>query len=360
MAFLACFVREQEGSDPFQHGHAEMMCDRWEHKAGLHSTGCGSHAGGPCGLSRPPSRDKAPVPQPRSRSGKGRAASPSPATDSRRFSRGRATDAGLHHVHVLLQKPGRADGAGSAAPRGAFLPASGPAAASPGQGSLGTRAGPWPAALHTLMSKLRLFVLLKHKLPEKCSLPGAKPPSARSSPGPAELGQHRPPERSVPRPGAPGARRPLTRLSARRRCPLRRSLRRRLRRRLPAQEAAPQPHHLHLAAGRSPLLCAPGPRTRCPPLARPALAPCLPRACSLPAPSLLPHAPCHASPSCLPLCLGGPVFLIHAWQTPPWGSWIPQGPSQISVLLPAISSRPWKPFLLKPTTPMCSLGKSWL
>ncbi|XP_072787183.1 dorsal root ganglia homeobox protein [Taeniopygia guttata] len=74
-------------------------------------------------------------------------------------------------------------------------------------------AGPWPAALHTPMSKLRLFVLLKHKLLEKCSLPGAKSPGARSSPGPAGQGQHRPPERSVPRPGAPGARRPLTRLS---------------------------------------------------------------------------------------------------------------------------------------------------
>lgn len=57
--------------------------------------------------------------------------------------------------------------------------------------------------------------------------------------------------------GAAAAPQPLTPLSARRRGPLRRSLGRRLRRRVPAEEAAPQPHHLHPAAGTSPLLSAP-------------------------------------------------------------------------------------------------------
>lgn len=83
-------------------------------------------------------------------------------------------------------------------------------------------------------------------------------------------------------------------------------------------------------------------------------APCLPA--PLPACSL--HAPCHASP-----ILPAPVA--------PFSSSMPgrhprgvarslADPSHISSLLPSISSRPWKPFLLKPTTRMCSLGKSWL
>ena len=112
--------------------------------------------------------------------------------------------------------------------------------------------------------------------------------------------------------------RPATppRLSARRRCPFRSTLRRRLRRRVPAQEAASQPHYLHPAAGRSATPYPPQPR--------------FPRFCA-------------ESPP--PRRAGYPLASSAALDT--------------SALLPSTSSKHWKRFLLKPTTPMCSLGKNW-
>lgn len=143
-----------------------------------------------------------------------------------------------------------------------------------------------------------------------------------------------PPPLSAPQP----PRLPLTRLSARRRGPLRSSLRRRLRRRVPAEEAAPQPHHLHPAAGRSlPPELPPGLPPSCPLSSHPAS--------PLPGP---PHKPWVCRP-----------------QAPRYGCPQPAAPParlpcpDIFAFLPSTSSKPWKQFLLKPTTPMCSLGKSW-
>lgn len=220
--------------------------------------------------------------------------------------------------------------------------------AGPSAGSLGRRARPLRAAIHTPMSKLRP----KNTLSRDGVSSGRQKPSvpAAAAPGPAEMGQRCPPQRLRAPALCPQGTAALTRLSARRRSPLRRSLHRRLRRRVPAKEAAPQPHHLHPAAGRSPLLPAPGLCTH-----GPLLAGIMPAPCQLPA--CFPHAPCPACPI-LPAPLPRwPCYPHPCLADTPVRR---RDPSRISALLPSISSRPWKPFLLKLTTPMCSLGKSWL